>query len=95
VSAYAEWLERLRESQDPLAESEVLNDSNRVAEDVYLGLRTRRGIVVDGPEIARVAPWIDAGWAARGSDNTVTLTPLGWLRLDALAADLTLVRSRY
>jgi hypothetical protein len=40
-------------------------------------------------------PWIDAGWATIDGDRRIRLTPLGWLRLDALAADLTLVRSRY
>jgi hypothetical protein len=39
--------------------------------------------------------WIDAGWATRESTDRVVLTPHGWLRLDALAADLTHVRSYY
>jgi hypothetical protein len=52
-------------------------------------------LTVAGPEIARVRAWIDAGWARFTSDDRVVLTPQGWLRLDALAADLTLVRSRY
>jgi oxygen-independent coproporphyrinogen-3 oxidase len=95
LAPYAAWLARLRDEADPLGESEVLTDSNRVAEDVYLGLRTRRGITVDGPEIARVERWIEAGWAVWKGPQELALTPLGWLRLDALAADLTLVRSRY
>jgi len=95
VSAYADWLRHLHDSVDPVAESESLTDGNRLAEDVYLGLRTRRGITVAGPEIARVEAWLEAGWATRTSADRLQLTPLGWLRLDALAADLTLVRSRY
>jgi oxygen-independent coproporphyrinogen-3 oxidase len=95
VTAYADWLRRLQDLADPIGESEVLTDSNRLAEDVYLGLRTLRGIILDGPEIARVAAWIEAGWATRTGVDRLQLTPLGWLRLDALAADLTLARSRY
>jgi oxygen-independent coproporphyrinogen-3 oxidase len=95
VAPYADWLRSLQDSVDPVADSEVLTNSNRVAEDVYLGLRTRRGITVDGPEIARVQAWVEAGWATRTGADRLQLTALGWLRLDALAADLTLVRSRY
>src|SRR5262245_15040325 len=95
VAPYADWLRLLRNSVDPVADSEVLTNSNRVAEDVYLGLRTRRGIALDGPEIARVQAWVEAGWATRTGADRLQLTALGWLRLDALAADLTLVRSRY
>jgi oxygen-independent coproporphyrinogen-3 oxidase len=95
ASAYVEWVRRLMEGRDPIESSEELTDENRVAEDVYLSLRTLSGLTVRGPEIARVAPWIDSGWARWIGENRLALTPLGWLRLDALAADLTLVRSRY
>jgi oxygen-independent coproporphyrinogen-3 oxidase len=95
VAPYAEWLRRVAGAQDPLDESEHLTADNRVAEDVYLGLRTRRGLAVTGSEASRIGPWIDAGWATLDSDGRIVLTALGWLRLDALAADLTLVRSCY
>jgi putative oxygen-independent coproporphyrinogen III oxidase len=95
VAPYADWLRRLQDSVDPVADSEVLTNDNRVAEDVYLGLRTRRGITLDGPEIARLEAWFEAGWATTTGADRLQLTALGWLRLDALAADLTLVRSRY
>jgi oxygen-independent coproporphyrinogen III oxidase len=78
-----------------LDESESLTGDNRVAEEVYLGLRTRRGLSVAVPELARVKVWVDAGWATYDGNDRIALTPLGWLRLDALAADLTLVRSCY
>jgi oxygen-independent coproporphyrinogen-3 oxidase len=94
VGAYAEWLERLADRRDPLAESEELNEDNRTAEEVYLGLRTTDGLRLHDAEIDYVAPWIAAGWGTLIDSNRLVLTPLGWLRLDALAADLTLVRSR-
>jgi oxygen-independent coproporphyrinogen-3 oxidase len=95
ASAYAEWLSRLNSAQDPLEESERLTPDNRLAEQVYLGLRTREGLAVTSSEASRIGAWIDAGWATLGSDGRIVLTALGWLRLDALAADLTLVRSCY
>jgi oxygen-independent coproporphyrinogen III oxidase len=95
VAAYAEWLRRVTACEDPLDESESLTGDNRVAEKVYLGLRTRRGLSVAVPELARVKVWVDAGWATYDGNDRIALTPLGWLRLDALAADLTLVRSCY
>ena len=69
--------------------------SSRVAEQVYLGLRSRRGLDLQGAERNRVTPWIEAGWATLDEGGRIELTPLGWLRLDALAADLTLIRSHY
>jgi oxygen-independent coproporphyrinogen-3 oxidase len=85
---YAEWVRRLGQSEDPIEGSESLTDDNRIAEVVYLGLRT-----VDGLELIEPELWVDAGWA-EVSGARLRLTPTGWLRLDALAADLTLFRSR-
>lgn len=97
VPQYAEWVRRLAAGADPRAGEEELTGENRVAEEVYLGLRTRRGLVIGPEEAARVAPWRDAGWAelddAAGA-RRLRLTATGWLRLDSLAADLTLFRSR-
>jgi oxygen-independent coproporphyrinogen-3 oxidase len=93
--AYADWVHRLNDHQDPLEESEQLTEANRMAESVYLGLRTTFGLNVSGPELAHVRPWIDAGWARIVDGERIVLTPRGWLRLDSLAADLTHVRSRY
>jgi len=95
VPAYAAWLERLATGADPLEGSEHLTADNRVAEEIYLGLRTTGGLTLTGVEIARVAGWVEAGWAVLEHESRLTLTPSGWLRLDALAADLTLIRSRY
>jgi oxygen-independent coproporphyrinogen-3 oxidase len=95
VAAYVEWLARLRDAQDPIDASEVLTSGNRTAEDVYLGLRTLRGLDILDEELDRIERWIEAGWATRSDGPRIVLTPLGWLRLDALAADLTHVRSHY
>ena len=94
VAPYAEWLRRLRAGADPAEGSETLSAANRTAEAVYLGLRTSDGLLLVGDaERSRVVRWVEAGWATLAGDR-LTLTATGWLRLDALAADLTLVRSR-
>jgi oxygen-independent coproporphyrinogen-3 oxidase len=95
VGAYVEWVRRVSAGTDPLEESERLTADNRLAEDVYLGLRTRSGVSVSAAEGPRIQAWVDAGWATRAPSDRIVLTPLGWLRLDALAAALTLVRSCY
>lgn len=95
VAPYAEWIGRLSDNADPIEDSEVLTAENRIAEGVYLGLRTSRGLDLSDAETARTEAWIDAGWAKRCINNRIVLTPHGWLRLDALATDLTHVRSCY
>lgn len=95
VGAYTEWIRRVTAGQDPLDESERLTADNQLAEQIYLGLRTQRGLALAASESSRVAAWVDAGWATLGPNDRLVLTALGWLRLDALAADLTLVRSCY
>ena len=95
IAPYAEWITRLSGNADPVEASEELTAENRMAEDIYLGLRTSRGLVLFDAETARTEAWVDAGWAKRCIDNRIVLTPHGWLRLDALATDLTHVRSCY
>jgi oxygen-independent coproporphyrinogen-3 oxidase len=92
VRAYTEWRRRVAKGDDPQEGAERLTEENRIAEVVYLGLRTVDGLEISGAERAHVAAWIDAGWA-RLAGRQLVLTPLGWLRLDSLAADLTLFRS--
>ncbi len=94
VSAYAEWQRRLDSGESPIADSERLTSENRVAEDVYLGLRTSAGLALSGAEFSYVERWIEAGWGKIDATGRLALTAAGWLRLDALAADLTLFRSR-
>ena len=94
VGAYAEWVRRLEMRNDPIEGSEELTDENRVAENVYLGMRTLDGLAIDDDEAEYVRRWIDAGWATVSPAMQLVLTARGWLRLDSLAADLTLLRSR-
>ena len=95
VAPYAEWLSELQESRVPEGGRERLDEGARDAERVYLGLRTSRGLELSGAEFARTERWIEAGWARMDGDRRLVLTPSGWLRLDALAGDLTVARSRY
>jgi oxygen-independent coproporphyrinogen III oxidase len=93
VAPYAEWLRRLQERRNPEGGRERLDMEARRGEAVYLGLRTRNGLVLEDADLARVQRWIGAGWAALAEGKRLVLTAQGWLRLDALAADLTVVRS--
>jgi oxygen-independent coproporphyrinogen-3 oxidase len=93
VAAYADWVRRLREDVDPGEGSELLTAENRQAEAVYLGLRTSDGLPLREDEAAVVAPWVAAGWGTVDAGR-LRLTPVGWLRLDSLAASLTARRSR-
>ncbi len=92
AAAYTEWLRQVQAGRDPLEGDEELGEQERIAEAVYLGLRTRDGLNIRQNEWKEVTPWLDAGWASRHGDRLV-LTPTGWLRLDALAAALTSLRS--
>jgi oxygen-independent coproporphyrinogen-3 oxidase len=93
VSAHADWERRLRSGESVIAGSEELTEENRLSERVYLGLRTTDGLVATDAEIDVARPWIAAGWAELRS-RTIVLTATGFLRLDALAASLTLAGSR-
>lgn len=93
VSGYTEWLRRVGAGEDPMRDRECLDASNRAVERVYLGLRTREGLAVDDREMEHAQPWIESGWAVERPNGRLVLTAQGWLRLDSLAADLTVVRS--
>ena len=93
VASWVAWSRALADGTDPVAGSERIDEGARTAESVYLGLRTREGLAIRPDELERVARWTEAGWGAV-ADGRLRLSPLGWLRLDALAADLTVARSR-
>ena len=93
VAPYAEWLRLLRGGIDPTGGEEMLTHAQMDAEAIYIGLRTSAGLVLSEELRAHTASWRDAGWATIAEDR-LTLTPLGWLRLDALAVDLTHAGSR-
>jgi len=90
---YAAWLGLVKGGADPIAGSESLSDENRIAEEVYLGLRTTDGLPIRDSDRDTIRPWIAAGWAD-ADGGRLRLSATGWLRLDALAASLTTIRSR-
>ncbi|GAC1687765.1 MAG: radical SAM family heme chaperone HemW [Gemmatimonadaceae bacterium] len=94
VATYEAWRRTLDGGGDPIGGSEALSAENRSAEQVYLGLRTTDGLEVQSGDAPLVRRWESAGWGAVTSRRRLVLTPLGWLRLDALAAALTYARSR-
>ena len=97
VSAYSEWVRRLDAGASVVAGAESLTEENRSSEEVYLGLRTRRGLPINPDEMPRLSKWESAGWALIDDPldrPRVRLTPTGWLRLDSLAADLAARRAR-
>ena len=93
--AYAHWTASVLREADPVEGREQLDAEQVGAEEVYLGLRTSDGVVLSEREVEHTGRWIESGWAAIGPDNRLRLTASGWLRLDALASDLTALRSRY
>ena len=92
IPAYAAWLTALGERRDPVQGREVIGSKERVAEDVYLGLRTTEGIEIRQNELKTVTPWVRAGWGDLAGGRLV-LSPTGWLRLDSIATVLTSLRS--
>ncbi|MBL0939793.1 MAG: radical SAM family heme chaperone HemW [Gemmatimonadaceae bacterium] len=97
LSAYAAWDDAVTAGADPVEGRETLSSENQIAESVYLGLRTIDGLEVRGAhEIAHVQRWREEGWVKlqeRDGTTRLVCTAEGWLRLDALAADLTAFRS--
>ncbi|MBA3671801.1 MAG: radical SAM family heme chaperone HemW [Gemmatimonadaceae bacterium] len=91
---FTEWRQRLRNGIDPVDGSERLTAENRLAEFIYLGLRTSGGVLELAGEGALFDRWAEAGWVTREDDGRVRCTVTGWLRLDSLAAALTHHRSR-
>ncbi|MDB4891902.1 MAG: oxygen-independent coproporphyrinogen oxidase [Gemmatimonadetes bacterium] len=91
---YAEWRDIALTDADPIEGQEELTSENRVAERVYLGLRSDVGLEMLSGDLDVVQRWVHAGWSIVGPDGRLRCTPEGWLRLDALAAALTHHRSR-
>jgi len=98
VPAYSEWIRRLSNGESVIAGEETLTSENRDAEEVYLGLRTQRGVAIGADQLPDVENWVKSGWAVienRAGSHWVRLTPTGWLRLDSLAADLAARRASF
>ncbi|HEY8174435.1 MAG TPA: radical SAM family heme chaperone HemW [Gemmatimonadaceae bacterium] len=94
ASAYVDWVARVTRGEDPREGREELGQEQRMAEEVYLNLRTSTGTSISPAEYEHIARLLDAGWAALANDSTLRLTGAGWLRLDSIANNLTLLRSR-
>jgi oxygen-independent coproporphyrinogen-3 oxidase len=63
VPAYTEWIRRLSRGDSVISGAESLTDENRTLEEVYLGLRTQRGLTVAEEEVGRLRAWEASGWA--------------------------------
>ncbi len=84
VRHWAAYHERMLAGVDPVEHEEQLDAGAERLESLYLGLRTTAGVPV-ALAGAAAQGWRAAGWA-RINRGTVSLTPEGWLRLDALVA---------
>jgi oxygen-independent coproporphyrinogen-3 oxidase len=93
VDAYDRWMKLLADGLDPCGGSETLTPENRCMESVFLGMRTVEGLSLEVGEGELVEPWVRSEWANVDAGR-LRLTPLGWLRLNTLAATLTNFRSR-
>jgi oxygen-independent coproporphyrinogen III oxidase len=90
---YVAWRERIASGTDPLGGSERLTPAQEELERVYVGLRTMEGTPVLRDDAPIVERWVAAGWGLV-DNGRLKLTPMGWLRLDALVTALTEHRSR-
>ena len=70
-----------------MAGEELLDERAMALEDLYLGLRTVEGVPRNTVPEPSTILWVREGWA-RVADGRVSLTPEGWLRLDALVASV-------
>ena len=91
VSAWEAYRRAVAAGRSPVASQEVLTDEQRELERVYLALRTDAGLPLaslSGPLPLSAARWLERGWVEI-RDERLVCRPEGWLRLDALARDLT------
>ena len=90
VRDWGAYAQRGLSGQSPEEGRERIDAAAESLERIWLALRTREGLGLDGlTEDARVlaARWEGAG-LARVTDDSVRLTPEGWLLLDRLAVEL-------
>jgi oxygen-independent coproporphyrinogen-3 oxidase len=91
VAPWAEYDRVVSEGEDPTESVEHLSSQQQMLEAVYLGLRTAAGapksaLIAFPGSVGRAA--LDEGWLL-DRRGRVSLTPEGWLRLDAVVAALT------
>jgi oxygen-independent coproporphyrinogen-3 oxidase len=92
VREWAAYAGAIEAGLSVLAGEESLSAEAVRLEDLYLGLRTMEGVSESWIPASVREQWIGQGWATR-SGSALTLSPEGWLRLDALVASLTLTAS--
>ncbi len=86
IREYAAWEAAIASGSGTVAGRERLDAPQRRLEALYLGLRTAAGVAADLVAPAVIGRWVDAGWASVAAGR-LSLSPEGWLRLDALVAD--------
>ncbi len=87
---WGEYEKRVREGDGGVEDGEEITPGQARLEEVWLGLRTDRGVALDGlsPEATALArEWVEKDWAVIRGEMLV-LTPGGWLLLDHLAVAL-------
>ncbi|MGH7568074.1 MAG: radical SAM family heme chaperone HemW [Gemmatimonadales bacterium] len=88
VAAWEAYRRRLAAGRAPVESEERLTAEQRELERLYLSLRTVEGLEQAACPPDRLTAWAGHGWVESGGGRVVC-TPEGWLRLDALLADLT------
>ncbi len=88
LPAWEEYRRTVLAGGSPVQGSESLTPDQVGLEELYLSLRTLKGVPELRLDPTLTAQWVAAGWAVRESGR-VRLTVLGWLRLDPLVAGVT------
>ncbi len=89
VAAWEAYRRRLTAGRSPVESEEVLSPEQRELERLYLLLRTDGLPLATLPRLPPSFPvWVEKGWVV-ATGGRLVCTPEGWLRLDALLADLT------
>jgi oxygen-independent coproporphyrinogen-3 oxidase len=90
VAHWAAYEEHVVAGREAIEASEILSGEQLLLERAYLGLRTVEGVPLNGLRWPSAAGdrAISEGWAEVAGDR-LRLTPVGWLRLDAIVGALT------
>jgi oxygen-independent coproporphyrinogen-3 oxidase len=88
LSAWEAYRLAIAEGRSPVESEETLTNEQRETESVYLALRTSTGLPLTATASTAVTAFLSHAWMTVRNGHAVC-TPEGWLRLDALVADLT------
>ncbi|MDX1493154.1 MAG: radical SAM family heme chaperone HemW [Longimicrobiales bacterium] len=89
--AWEQYRERVTQGRSPEESRERVEGDAARLEELWLGLRSRRGIPAPAPGSkagSRVDRWLETGLAVRDQER-IRLTPEGWLLLDELTVELS------